>query len=271
MLVTTEWLASHLQDPNLVLLHVGDRKEFDEAHLPGARHLDRAAISATKAEGGLTLQLPPVAQLVEAFESLGVSGDSRIILYFDKDRITQTTRAYFTLDYLGLGDRTSLLDGGMGAWIAAGHPVTREVGPAPARGRISPKPRPEIVADAEYVKANLAKPPVVVVDNRLPQFHDGREKGMMPRGGRIPGAKSLPFDSLVGSDDRLKEKGELRELFTRAGVREGASVVTYCHIGQQASLGYFAARYLGYPARLYDGSFEEWSRRPELPVETGAK
>jgi thiosulfate/3-mercaptopyruvate sulfurtransferase len=209
---------------------------------------------------------------VEAFEGLGVSDGSRIVLYFAKDWITPTTRVWFTLDYMGLGERTSILDGGMAAWVAAGHPVTKGVAPPPtARGRISPKPRPEIVADAEYVKANLAKPPVVVVDSRLPQFHDGREKGMMPRGGRIPGARSLPFDSLVGSDNRLKEKGELRELFTRAGVSEGATVVTYCHIGQQASLGYFAARYLGYRARLYDGSFEEWSRRAELPVEAGAK
>lgn len=269
MLVTADWVASHVQDPALVLLHVGDRKEFDQGHLPGARYLDRAAISAPRVEGSLALELPPVAQLVEAFESLGVSGTSRIVLYFGGDWVTPTTRAYFVLDYLGLGGRTSILDGGMAAWVAAGRPVTSELA-APARGRITPKPRPEIVADAEFLKANLATPSVAVVDSRLLQFYEGREKGMMPRAGRIPGARSIPFSSLAGDDNRLKGKAELKRLFAAAGVPDTATVVTYCHIGQQASLGYFVARYLGYPARLYDGSFEEWSRRPELPVDTGA-
>ena len=269
MLVTAEWLAAHLNDPDLVLLHVGERQGFDAGHLPGARYLDRSAISAPKTETSLTLELPPTPQLVENFERLGISNTSRIVLYFGSDWITPTTRAYFTLDYVGLGDRTSILDGGMPAWVAGGHAVSTQV-VEPTRGRITVRPKPELVADAEFVKANIGKPPVVLIDSRLEQFYEGREKGMMPRAGRIPGAKGVPFPSLVGEDNRLKDKAALEQLLARAGVRAGSTVVTYCHIGQQASLGYFVARYLGYPARLYDGSFEDWSRRADLPVETGA-
>ena len=90
----------------------------------------------------------------------------------------------------------------------------------------------------------------------------------MPRGGHIPSARNIPFSSLVeDSNNKFKSVAALRELFNAAAVKAGDSVTTYCHIGQQASLLYFVARYLGYDAHLYDGSFEDWSRRTELPVE----
>ena len=88
----------------------------------------------------------------------------------------------------------------------------------------------------------------------------------MPRGGYIPGAKSIPFDSVVEDSNKFRSVEALRQLFNAAGAKQGDSVTTYCHIGQQASLLYFVARYLGYDAHLYDGSFEDWSHRPELPV-----
>jgi thiosulfate/3-mercaptopyruvate sulfurtransferase len=89
----------------------------------------------------------------------------------------------------------------------------------------------------------------------------------MPRGGHIPGARNIPFDSVVEDSNKFKSVETLRQLFNTAGVKPGDSVTTYCHIGQQASLLYFVARYLGYEAHLYDGSFEDWSHHPELPVE----
>ncbi len=269
MIVTTAWLAEHLHDSSVVLLHVGDPKDYDSAHVPGARLVSLDMISVRGAASGLTLELPPLETLVERLESLGISDSSRIVICFGSDWVTPAARVYFTLDYAGLGDRTSLLDGGMRAWQREKRPVTAAV-PAPSRGHLTVRPRPSAVADVDFMKAHLHDSQVVIVDSRLPQFYEGRAAGMMPRAGRIPGARSIPYESLLTSDNRLKQEAELRRLFASAGADERRTVVTYCHIGQQASLDYFVARYLGYPVRLYDGSFEQWSRLADLPVETGA-
>ena len=123
-------------------------------------------------------------------------------------------------------------------------------------------------ADCSWVKENLGKSNVRILDARAPQFYTGAEQGRMPRGGHIPQARNIPFSSLVeDSNNKFKSPTALRELFNQADVKASTSVATYCHIGQQASLLYFVARYLGYDAHVYDGSFEDWSNRAELPVE----
>ena len=264
--VSAAWLAQHLNDKDLVLLHIGVRAEYDAAHIPGAQFIDNAAISTPRGEG-LILQIPSVEQLKEAFEVRGVSDNSRIIVYFGKDWVTPTARVFLTLEYLGLGDRTSMLDGGQPAWVAENHPVTAEV-KQPARGSLTPRPRPETIADVAWVSAHLNDPAVTIVDARNTSFYNG-EPGGFTRGGHIPGAVSIPFGSLVESEtsDKLKDTAALAEIFRAAGVKPGATVVTYCHIGQQASFVYFVARLLGYKARLYDGSMNEWSARSDLPLD----
>jgi thiosulfate/3-mercaptopyruvate sulfurtransferase len=270
MIVSVSWLASRLKDPNLVLLHVGARDGYDAAHIPGARYVSTADLSLPRVEGALVLELPPVETLKAAFENLGVSDDSRVVVYFGDDWVTPTTRVYFTLDYLGLGDRSSILDGGMRAWKAANQPVTAEV-PAVTKGRLTPKPRPELVVDAAWVKANLNQPKVAIVDARDRKFYDGVEAGMSVRAGHIPGAKNLPFGTLVVEPNlTFVDANAMRKLFEGADAASGDTVVPYCHIGQQASLAYFAARYLGYDVRLYDGSFQDWGKRSELPIVTNA-
>jgi thiosulfate/3-mercaptopyruvate sulfurtransferase len=266
LIVSTDWLARHLKDDSLVLLQVGEKDEYTAAHIPGAQFIQLADISTPRGQG-LALELPEVAQLQTTFEKLGVSDKSRIIVYFSKDWVTPTARVFMTLDYLGLGDRTSILDGGLPAWRAEGRPVTSEVH-TPAPGKFTPRPNKQLVVDAVWVKNNLNKPGVMILDARASKFYTGEEVGRMPRGGHIPGARNIPFSSLVeDSNNKFKSVETLRHLFSAAGVKRGDSVTTYCHIGQQASLLYFIARYLGYDAHLYDGSFEDWSRRPELPVE----
>jgi thiosulfate/3-mercaptopyruvate sulfurtransferase len=265
MIVDTQWLAKHLEDDSLVLLQVGEKAEYLAGHIPGARFITIADISTPRGEG-LTLELPPAEQLKATFEKLGISDNSRVVIYFSKDWVSPTARVFLTLDYLGLGERTSILDGGLPAWRAEGRPVTTEEG-IPKLGRITPHPQTSIIVDAAWVNKNSNNPGVKILDARASQFYTGAEAGRMPRGGHIPGAKSIPFSSVVSDpDNKFKSPAALRDLFEATGLKTGDAVATYCHIGQQASLLYFAARYLGYDAHLYDGSFEDWSRRAELPV-----
>jgi len=266
LIVSTDWLAKHLNDDSLVLLQVGDKKEFDEAHIPGAQFIQLQDISTPRGQG-LILELPSVDQLKTTFEKLGVTNNSRIIVYFGKDWVTPTARVFMTLDYLGLGERTSILDGGLPAWRAENRPVTAEVREVKP-GTFTPHPNSKLVVDAAWVSANLKKPGVAIVDARAAKFYTGEDAGQMPRGGHIPGARSIPFATVVeDKTNKFKNADALRTLFATAGIKENDSIATYCHIGQQASLLYFVARYLGFDAHLYDGSFQDWSQRSELPVE----
>jgi len=270
LIVSTEWLGKHLEDDTLVLLQVGVKDEFTAAHIPRAQLIQTADISTPRGQG-LTLEMPPVDQLKATFEKLGISDKSRIVIYFGKDWVTPTARVFLTLDYLGLGNRTSILDGGLPAWRAENRPVTAEV-VEPKKGTLTPHPNTKLIVDAVWVKNNLSDPNVRILDARAPQFYTGAEKGRMPRGGHIPQARNIPFSSLVEeSSNKFKSPTALKELFNQADVKPKSSVATYCHIGQQASLLYFVARYLGYDAHVYDGSFEDWSNRAELPVENSAK
>ena len=268
LVVNTAWLAAHLHDKHLILFQIGDRASrpvYDSAHIAGAQFLaPLSEFSTPRVEGALVLELPSVETLDSVLESKGISNDSRIVLYFARQYLSPTSRAAFTLEYMGLGGQVSILDGGLEAWKAEGRPVTADV-PTVTPGHFTPHPHPELVANAEFVKAHLEDQAVRIVDARDTAFYNGRET-RQGRNGHIPGAASLYFGSVVDSAGKFLPVSELRGLFAKAGVQPGQTVVTYCHIGQQASFLWFAARYLGYSAKLYDGSFQDWAARSELPV-----
>ncbi|MCO6510641.1 MAG: sulfurtransferase [Aridibacter famidurans] len=264
--VTAEWLNEHVGHDKMVLIHVGSPQEYADGHIPGAVLMGNREVSTTPDESPLSLQLPSDDRLRETFEKAGVSNDSRIIVYWGKDWVTSATRIYFTLDAMGLKNNVSILDGGMPAWVSSGGSLSKEV-PSPARGSLSFTTDRNKVAMADWLNSNLKSEDVRVIDARDSRFYDGTSVGGHPRAGHIPGSKNIPFNSIVDENNRFKDEATLRKLFTDAGVEPYDTVVTYCHIGQQASLVYFAARKLGYKVKLYDGSFQEWSANRDLPLD----
>ena len=274
VLVSTGWLAEHLNDPNLVLLHVGSKEEYDAAHLPGARHTAQRDVSGGgMGEGEKMLEMLPAEELRLRLEKLGISDGSRVVLYWGKDWISPVTRILLTLDNAGLGDRASILDGGQPLWVKEGRAVTAAV-PAVKPGKLQPLTLRSQVVDGDFVESHRSAKGYALVDARDPEFYSGASSGGDEKHphlrGHIAGAKSVPFTTLVDDDFKVRSDEELAKRFREAGIADGDTVVAYCHIGQQATATILAARLAGHDARLYDGSFEDWSRRPGAAVEATA-
>ncbi len=123
-----------------------------------------------------------------------------------------------------------------------------------------------MVVTRDWVRGRLEDPRVALLDARDPEFYTGQDTGNASRPGHIPGAKNLPFDSFIDSTGHYKKPDEIRALFTERGMDTTRTAVSYCHVGQQACLLYVMARFSGYDARMYDGSMQEWTRDPEMPV-----
>jgi thiosulfate/3-mercaptopyruvate sulfurtransferase len=267
VLVSAQWLASHRTDPGLVILHVVTSDTAPKLLVPGARVLDTRAISAER--GGIPVEMRPVAEIVEAFETAGVSNDKHVVVYGEGPPYA-AARVFVTLDYLGHGDRTSLLDGGLDAWKAAGQELAAQPAAA-ARGKFAAKPREDMLVSADSIAARLNDPKLVLIDARTAAEYTGERK-IGPRGGHLPGAYHLYYQDLLLSQDepRLKDVAYVKERFAESGATKDSAVVSYCQVGMRASYTYVISRHLGYDAKLYDPSWAEWASRQDLPVTQGS-
>ena len=265
LVMSPEWLAARLSDPELVVLQVSSlRDDYEREHVPGARFLWPSWLAVSTPEA--SFEMPPVDSLTAVLRRLGVSNDSRIVLCHVLGDAAGTARVYVTLDYLGLGDRTHILDGGLAAWKAAGLPVsTAESGHA--AGTFTPAVRAGAVVDLATLRERYATPGVQLLDARSAKDYNAVPTRSVLRGGHIPGARNLPFAALFDTLDRYQSLDSLRVRFARAGLAPGGELITYCYVGRTACPAYVAARMLGYDVRLYDGSYSQWARREELPVE----
>ena len=271
MLVDAAWLRAHQRDPNLVLFHIGPRPSYDSAHIAGAQYLNFTDFAAPRDSTRPDLELPSPAFFDSVLESKGVSDNSRIVIYSSNQWFSPSTRAYFTFYWAGLGDRVSLLDGGLSAFRAAGGTITADATPAPRRGSVTLRPRQDVVVTTDFVAAHLNDPNVAIIDARNTMFFMGNYQPrppQEPRPGRIPGAYNIPFSDVVDdSTGLLLPRARLIELLRSTRAEPGDTVVSYCHIGQQGTLIWFAAKLAGYQARLYDDSFTVWSRTTQQAVE----
>ena len=249
-LVSTEWMQAHLNDPTVRVIFIGDRAEYDRAHIPGARCIDHMATV------GPEHRLPPADVLARTLASAGAEDGAHVVLYGDSPMATGWV--YMTLAAIGHGGDASLLDGGIKLWEAERRP-TSAAAPAAGSGRLTVRPAPDVIVDADWVRGRLESPDLRILDVRTTDEW---------KRGHLPGATLIFWQDLFADQRTLafKPLEQIRALLAKAGVGAGREAVTYCAVGMRASLMYWAAHAVGVPARVYVGSFEDWRRTPTNPI-----
>ena len=262
-IVTPAWVAARLNDPSLVVIHIG-HDDYAAGHVPGALAVDYGQLVANR--GSLGSELPDANVLRERLEALGVSDNSTVVVYAHE--APMATRALFSLAYIGI-ERIAYLDGGFDRWRAEGHPVSRER-PSVTPGRITRTIDTSILATHDILTTRTGQTGTAFVDTRTDGEYNGTgNRSGMPSAGHLAGAKQLEWQDLFADGmARLKPRAELERLF-RERVAPGDTVITYCWVGYRASATWFVARALGYRAMMYDGSYQDWQQRG-LPTRTGS-
>lgn len=276
-LVSSEWLSLHVDDADLVVLDctvrieadgaggmrtVSGRAAFEAGHIPGAGFADLITdLSDTTKPIGFAV--PSAEAFCAAMGALGVGDDSSVVLY-DNSGSMWAARVWWMLRWVGF-DRAALLDGGQSAWKAAGHPLADDH-QARASGVLTPRPRPELIADRDEVLAAIGDPGVEIIDALFVDHYRG-DMAMYARPGHISGASNLPVFDLFDESGRFRPIDELATM--HEGDRSGRKI-TYCGGGIAASANAFVMTRLGFDdVAVYTASLQEWTADPDNPMSVG--
>jgi thiosulfate/3-mercaptopyruvate sulfurtransferase len=291
VLVTAKWLATHLDDPDLVVVDLRwdeegrGRTRYEEGHVPGARFLDWAT-DLVDAEHATAFMLAGPERFAAVLERCGISDHSIVVAYADAGH-SGPFRLWWGCSVYGHGEQVRILDGGVQGWLREGLPLSAEESSV-RRGSWTARPGKDLTATVADVLAGRDDPNSVLLDSRETDKFRGEtvwfETGAVParadgialtprgelRAGRVPWAVSVPWSRLYDADLRLLPPEELAVLFASVGATPDRRVITYCGVGISASALLYALNLAGIEsAALYDAGWDEWGRDPELPVARG--
>ncbi len=272
--VSTEWLASHLADPEIVVIdgswHLPGsgrdaRQEYQAAHIPGTVFFDIDAVADTA--NPLPHMLPSAAVFAEAAGALGIDEKQKIVVY-DSVGLSSAPRVWWTFRIMGARD-VVILEGGLPKWRSEGRPLDEKPVARPPR-RFAARFDPATVRDMAEVRDGIAAKTFQLVDARPAARFRGEapEPRSWVKSGRIPGSLNVPSSDLI-ADGQLKGPDAIRQAFNDAGVDLAAPVVTSCGSGVNAAILSLALETIGIGSALYDGSWTEWGGRDDMPVATG--
>lgn len=282
-LIDVPWLAARLGDPAVRVVdcrwYLGDPRrgaeEHRRGHIPGAAHLDLdAELAAPRGTGAGRHPLPSADTFARTLSRLGVTPGITVVAYDDAGG-AYAARLWWLLRYFGLGAAGRVLDGGVQAWIAAGHALA-----TPSPGAPAPAPAPLLpltpggapVAGRDAVDRSRRDPAAVILDARAAERYEGRVEPIDPRAGHIPGARSAPFaGNLRAPGGAFLDREALEQRYRELGALSAETIVAYCGSGVTACHTLLALALLGREdAILYEGSWSDWSSDPTLPAATGS-